>query len=114
MFAYLVRRLFLMVGVLFGVGTVTFLLSHVVPADPAVQLAGGPRATPAEIAAVRHSLGLDQPLIVQYATYLNGLVHGDLGTSYNTHHTVLHDLGLYLPATVELALYAWLLAAVVG
>lgn len=114
MLAFLVRRLFSLVGVIVGVGVFTFLLSHVVPADPAVQLAGGPRATPQEIVRVRHMLGLDQPLIVQFFTYLNGLVHGDLGTSYNTQHTVLHDLGLYLPATAELALYAWLLAAVVG
>lgn len=114
MLAFLVRRLFSLVGVIIGVGVFTFLLSHVVPADPAVQLAGGPRATPQDIARVRHALGLDQSLLVQFLTYLNGLVHGDLGLSFSTQHTVLYDLGLYLPATVELAICAWLFAAVVG
>src|SRR5947209_1255016 len=114
MLAFLARRLFSLIGVMIGVGIFTFLLSHVVPADPAVQMAGGPRATPDEIAAVRHRLGLDQPLIIQFLTYLNGLLHGDLGTSFNTRHTVLYDLGLYLPATVELAIYAWLIAALIG
>src|SRR5215469_10940699 len=100
-----------MVGVLLGVGILTFFLSHVVPADPAVLLAGGPRATPADIAAVRHRLGLDQPLIVQFFSYLGGLLHGDLGTSITTQHAVASDIGLYFPATVELALYAWILAS---
>ena len=63
MFAFILRRFVAMVGVLVGVGLLTFVISHVVPADPAVLLAGGPRATPADIAAVRHRLGLDRPLI---------------------------------------------------
>ena len=114
MFAFILRRLVAMVGVLVGVGLLTFVISHVVPADPAVLLAGGPRATAADIAAVRHRLGLDRPLIVQFFSYAVGLLHGDLGTSITTQHAVLSDFTVYFPATVELAFTAWILAAVVG
>jgi peptide/nickel transport system permease protein len=114
MFAFILRRLVAMIGVLVGVGILTFVISHVVPADPAVLLAGGPRATPADVAAVRHRLGLDRPLIVQFFSYALGLLHGDLGTSITTQHPVLSDFALYFPATVELAVTAWILAAVVG
>jgi peptide/nickel transport system permease protein len=85
-----------------------------VPADPAALLAGGPRATPAAIALERHRLGLDRPLIVQFLSYFWGLLHGNLGTSIMTQHSVLSDLALYFPATVELALTAWVIAAIVG
>jgi peptide/nickel transport system permease protein len=114
MLAFLLRRLIGLVGVLIGVVTLTFIISHVVPADPAVLLAGGARATPAAVAAVHHRLGLDRPLIVQLLAYAWGLLHGDIGTSFTTGHTVAYDISLYFPATVELALCAWILAAVVG
>jgi peptide/nickel transport system permease protein len=108
-----VRRAVFLVGVLLGVTVLTFLMSHVVPTDPA-RLAAGPHATTAQLAAIRHHYGLDRPLTSQYLTYLGNLLHGDLGTSLHTQRAVGSDLGAFLPATIELTLAALLFALGLG
>jgi peptide/nickel transport system permease protein len=110
-FRFLARRLLLTIPVFFGVATVVFLLIHLIPGDP-VQAMLGESAAPADIAVLRGRLGLDQPLIAQYGAFLEGLVTGDLGTSLRTNQTVVSTLAERLPATVELAAAAMLVALV--
>ncbi|HSR91344.1 MAG TPA: ABC transporter permease, partial [Gemmatimonadales bacterium] len=88
-------------GVLLGVVTLTFLLLHLAPGDPASQLAG-PAATPEQIANLRTALGLDRPLLVQYATWLIAFVQGDWGSSISTGRPVSAMLGAAWPATALL------------
>ena len=110
---FLIRRLLTSLIVLFGVSLVTFALARVVPSNPAA-LYIGPRARPEEIARVRHELGLDQSLPVQYIKYMEAVLHGDLGNSIATKRPVLDELKGRLPATLELLFAAMLLAVVVG
>jgi ABC-type dipeptide/oligopeptide/nickel transport system permease component len=110
-FRFLARRLLLTIPVFFGVATVVFLLIHLIPGDP-VQAMLGESAAPADIAVLRGRLGLDRPLIVQYGAFLEGLATGDLGTSLRTNQTVVSALAERLPATVELAAAAMLVALV--
>ncbi len=95
------QRLLQAVAILLGVAVITFLLLYCLPADPAVLIAGR-SATPQMIAGIRHQLGLDQPLPVQFWHYLEGLLHGNLGRSY-TQRTAVETLILSrIPATVIL------------
>lgn len=110
---YLARRAALTVFVVFGVTLITFVLSHVVPADPVIAYLGD-HAPPDLVEKVRHELGLDKPLPVQYVLYLQGLLHGNLGVSIMDNRPVSRDLAQYLPATVELATAAMLVAVVIG
>ncbi|MFZ5898939.1 MAG: ABC transporter permease [Bacillota bacterium] len=99
--------------VLLGVTFVTFLVSHVIPGDPARMLVGQ-RASEETLAAMRHTLGLDQPVWLQYLHYLRGLLHGDMGISIRTQRPVLSELLTYFPATLELTLCAMGFAVVAG
>jgi peptide/nickel transport system permease protein len=107
------RRLILLVFVVFGVSVVTFVISHMIPGDPARMMAGE-RATDATVAHIRAELGLDQPIPVQYVTYVRGLLHGDFGISIRTQRPVIDDILLFFPATIELAIAALLLAIILG
>jgi peptide/nickel transport system permease protein len=102
-----------MIIVFAGLVIVAFLLTHVLPGDPA-QAAAGRNATAAEIAAVRARLGLNDSLAVQFGRYARGLLHGDLGTSVFTHRPVLSDIGQVLPSSIELVLGAMLINIVVA
>lgn len=113
MYRYIVKRLIAMVPVVLGVTVVTFLLTQVVPADPAVAIAGE-YATEDTIQAIREEHGLDQPIPVQYVNYLSRLVTGDLGTSLFTGRPVASDLGVHFMATAELATAAILIAVLIG
>jgi len=112
-YQYIIRRLLLMVPVLFGVTIITFIISHLVPGDPA-RLVAGPHAPLEVVLAVRTKMGLDKPLYEQFFIYLNDLLHGDLGTSITTRRAVLADLMRFFPATFELTLSAMVLSIVVG
>jgi peptide/nickel transport system permease protein len=98
-----------------GVTIVTFILTNLVPGDP-VAAALGQRAAedPATVAQFRAQYGLDQPLVVQYFTYLGNLLHGDLGESQVTHRPVLTDLVSAVPATLEIAVAAIILSIIIG
>jgi peptide/nickel transport system permease protein len=110
---YLLRRLLLLGPTLLGLSILTFVISHVVPADPA-KLAAGPRATPDMVETIRRDYGLDQPLLRQYVTYLGDILRGDFGESILTQHKVGADLRDRFPATFELVLVAMLLAVAIG
>jgi len=92
-----------------GVVLFTFVLTRVLPGDTAAYFAG-PTASPAAIAQIRHSLGLDRPLPEQFIAYVTALVHGDMGMSLTTGQPVLADLAARLPASAELTLIGLLLA----
>ncbi|MCK9897841.1 ABC transporter permease [Frankia sp. AgB32] len=99
--------------VVWGVVTLTFLMSRVVAPDPTTLLVP-PQATQAHRAAVRHELGLDSSLVVQYGHFLRNLAHGDLGESFSTGLPVTKDLSQRLPATIELGLLALVVGTLVG
>ena len=113
MTAFLVRRLAASVVVLFGVSVVIFLTLKLIPGDAAYVLAG-PNASAQEIEAVRQSLGLDQPVPVQYATWLGRALRGDLGRSLELHEPVLQLVIARYANTLILAVTAMLFAAVFG
>jgi peptide/nickel transport system permease protein len=103
MTAFLLRRVLRALSTLLGTTLVLFLLVRVVPADPAVSIAG-PKADPETLAAIRKDLGLDRSLAVQYGTYLAQIARGDLGRSYLTGRRVSDVIAERLPATALLAL----------
>jgi ABC-type dipeptide/oligopeptide/nickel transport system permease component len=110
---YLVRRLLFTVPVLLGVATLVFSLIHLVPGDP-VQSMLGEGASPQDVAETRARLGLDRPLLAQYAGFLKGLASGDLGTSLRTNQSVTQAIGERMPATFELAFAAMAVAVVIA
>jgi ABC-type dipeptide/oligopeptide/nickel transport system permease component len=105
MFRYLIRRLLLTIPVLFGVATLVFALIHLVPGDPAQSMLGD-GASAEEVAQLRHSLGLDRPLLTQYRTFLVGLVKGDLGSSFRYGTPVTREIRDRLFRTLQLAVAA--------
>jgi peptide/nickel transport system permease protein len=107
------KRLAQAVPSLAGVIVATFLLSHALPGDPAAFFAG-PAANADSIAQVRHRLGLDRSLLVQFAAYVGGLARGDLGTSLTTGQPVAKDLLDRLPASIELTVCALAFAIIVA
>ena len=109
----IVRRLIFLVFVLVGLSLITFTLSHLVPADPARMIAG-PRASKSAVEKIRKDYGLDKPVPIQYINYVKGVVQLDFGKSFSSRKPVREDLKRYLPATIELGLYAFIIATVVG
>lgn len=113
--SYLAVRAAVSVLLLLGVTLVTFVLSALVPSDPAAAALGERAAgDPAAVAAFNAKYGFDKPLPVQYGLYLQRLAHFDLGTSPQTHNPVADDLAQAFPATAELALAALLVSVVLG
>ncbi|HEX7005315.1 MAG TPA: ABC transporter permease [Trueperaceae bacterium] len=110
---YLIRRIFQAVAVLLGVSVITFLLVFLLPADPARMIAGR-SATPATVESIRHELGLDRPLPVQYVDYLWGAVRGDLGRSYVQRVDVSQLIASRIGPTVQLALAGILFELLIG
>jgi peptide/nickel transport system permease protein len=98
---------------LIGVIVVTFVLTRMLPGDPAAYFAG-PTATADSIEATRHRLGLDRPLPEQFVRYVEGLARGDLGKSLTSGQTVLDDLRNRLPASLELTFAALIVALGLG
>jgi ABC-type dipeptide/oligopeptide/nickel transport system permease component len=111
--AMVVRRIMWMPPTLFGLVLIVFVISHVIPSDPARVMAG--ENAPAEqVQALRHKYGLDLPLPQQFLRYVGDTATGNMGTSLFTQRPVAEDLWSRLPATLELALYAMVIAVVGG
>jgi peptide/nickel transport system permease protein len=108
-----VNRLAWFVPTLVGLLAIVFFISHVIPADPAAFVAGE-NASPETIAEIRARLGLDQPLHVQFWRYIVSIAQGEMGRSIYTGRSVAEDLLSRLPATLELALVAVVVAGVIG
>lgn len=115
LYQFLARRLLLMIPLLVGISLVAFLISHAIPADPtAANLGERAAADPEIVAAFRQKWGLDEPLHVQYLTYLSNVLQGDLGTSIRSRRPVSDELQRFLPATIELATFGILVSLVAG
>lgn len=108
MLSFFVRRILGIVLTLLGMSLITFLLTHVVPGDPA-RAAAGPEASGATVEKIRADMGLDEPLTTQYLVYMTRLFHGDFGQSIATRRPVLEDIAVKLPASVELAAFSVLM-----
>lgn len=96
---YIAKRILYMIPVLLGVTLLVFFIMHLAPGNVAGMILGE-NATPEQIAALEHEMGLDRPLLVQYFDYLVGLLHGDLGTSYTTGSSVTGEIMARFPYTV--------------
>lgn len=110
---YILKRALLSIVVLFGVITITFIITRIIPSDPAAKWVG-PRATPEQIEAAREELGLNDPLPIQYINYLKDLLKGNLGKSLRTHQPITEDLKSFVPPTLELVLLAFTIAIIIG
>lgn len=109
MFAYILRRFYAMIIILFCVSIITFSLMHLVPGDPAYIIAErlyGHDVAEETVKKVQQELGLDQPVWIQYGRWLSRALHGDFGNSYRTGLPVLQEILARLPATIQVALAA--------
>jgi peptide/nickel transport system permease protein len=113
MLRYLARRLLLTIPVLLGVATLVFSLIHLIPGDPAQAMLGD-GASQEDVAQLRGRLGLDRPLIVQYGSFLKGVVRGDLGVSLRNDQPVARQIVQRMPATAELAFAAMAAAVLIA
>lgn len=103
---YLLRRVFTSLLVLLGISVFTFLMLHLVPGDPVHALAGKMISSPEKLEEMRHEMGLDKPLPVQYFDYMRKVLHGDFGTSLKNKRPVLESIMEQLPATFRLTVAA--------
>ena len=110
---FVIRRVLATIPVALVVGTVVFFLSHLIPGDPA-RIMAGPEASQSDVDRITRSLGLDQPLPVQYITWLGNAVRGDLGVSFFQQEPVLATVLSRLEPTVTLAVLATLFSVSVG
>jgi peptide/nickel transport system permease protein len=110
---YIIRRLLQMIPITLGILTLIFSLIHLIPGDPAMQIAGE-GARPEDVQSVRKALGLDQPLWKQYVTYITNLAHGDLGRSFRTNESVAREIAARYPATMVLAFGSMFVALLVA
>ncbi|NTW49057.1 MAG: ABC transporter permease, partial [Chlorobiales bacterium] len=113
MLTFILRRLLYAVLVIYGIVTVTFFLMYILPGDPA-RLMLGQRADVQSVEAIRAQLGLDQPLHIQYISFLGKAAEGDLGRSYATNRDVLETILERFPATALLAISALSISTVLG
>nr|WP_243863982.1 ABC transporter permease [Brooklawnia cerclae] len=110
---FIFRRIIAGIPVLFVVSVVVFLIMHLTPGDPAATMLG-PEASPTDVDALRHQLGLDQPILTQYAVWIEGVLRGDLGQSIFLHKAVAAAVGEQIQPTLYLALVAELIAVLIG
>jgi ABC-type dipeptide/oligopeptide/nickel transport system permease component len=110
---YIARRFLQMIPITFGILTLVFSLIHLIPGDPARQIAG-PDAQEQDVQSVRKALGLDQPLWTQYISYLSHVVRGDFGRSFQTNELVSKQIRERYPATLQLAFGAMFVALLVA
>jgi peptide/nickel transport system permease protein len=113
MFRFVMRRLVLSIPIVVLVSIMVFGLIHLIPGDPATVILGQ-EATPEAAAALRHELGLDQPLVMQYLTWLSHVLRGDLGRSLADRTPVIEQIRLRLPVTLELTLGTFLVALLIS
>ncbi len=102
-----------MLPVLFIVSVVVFMIIHLIPGDPA-QIMAGPNATPEQLHALRVQFGLDQPLWLQYITWLQNVLSGDMGYSFINKYPVVEMIKLRVPATAELAVAAAIIGVLIS
>lgn len=113
MSAFIIRRILTMIPIFLGIIVITFIITRVLPGDPALMIAGE-QALPEYVDKIRAEYGFDQPIYIQLIDYLKQLMSGDLGQAWHTGHSVVSDITTRLPATIELTLFSMVLAIVVA
>ncbi len=113
MTAYIIKRLLMVIPILLGAATIVFALMFIVPGDPA-RLLMGQHGDEQTLATIRHELGLDQPIYIQYFKFIGRLLHGDLGKSYRQKRPVAEIISERFPATVKLAVASLVISVIVG
>ncbi len=113
MIVYLLKRLGWLLIILLCAVTITFMLSRIIPADPA-RLAAGLNAKPEQVETLRKKMGLDKPVLEQYVDYIKGVLHFDFGDSLQTRGPVINDLKSTFPATMELILISFILFTIIS
>lgn len=113
-YKYILFRIIAIFPVVVGAVTLMFLITRVMPGDPVLMMIDPAHRTPEVIAAMRKSMGLDQPLYVQYFTYLYNMFRGNLGYSWHSGHTVMEELISRFPATVELVTLSLIVCMLIG
>lgn len=104
---YVIRRLLLLIVVIWGTVTITFIIARILPANPVALYVGQAQITdPKVIAQITHEWGLDQPLYIQYLAYFKNILTGNLGNSFSSQQPVINDLQTRMPATIELSIFA--------
>src|SRR5262249_36312052 len=111
---YIQSRVLLVIPTVILTTVIVFLLLYLIPGDPASIYVGENKATPERLAEIRHAMGLDRPLYVQYADFVWRALQGDLGRSLQTSRPVMKEIADRLPNTVELALAAMAIAGILG
>ena len=111
---YITQRLLLTIPMLLILLTFVFLVLRVMPGDPVAAMLGGRNVSPALMDEYRHKMGVDRPIPVQYAEYLNGIIHGNFGNSFRTSKPVVTELFTRFPATLELAFFGLIFAVIFG
>lgn len=112
---HIIRRVLLIIPMLFGVTLLLFLVSRLISIDPVtVILPEKALDNPEAVAAAIRRWGLDKPMHEQYFIYMTNLMKGDLGTSFKTKNPVAYDISLFLPATIELGLASFIFAIFLG
>jgi len=110
---YIIKRVLLLIPIVLGVTLIVFLIMHLAPGDP-VRLMLGERATPETIIKVRHELGLDRPVHLQYFVWLSNIIKGNLGNSITTGRPVLETIVEKVPATLELTITSIILSTIIA
>ncbi|MFD3260617.1 ABC transporter permease [Paenibacillus lentus] len=113
MLKYALRRIAMMIPSIIGIVMITFILTRILPGDPALMITGE-QALPEVVEKVRQEYGFDQPLYIQFWDYIKQLLRGDLGFAWHTGHSVASDFVSRFPATLELTLASMLIALVVA
>lgn len=114
MLAYIIRRLLAIAILVFGVSILVFLIIHLIPGDPVQQMLGTSAASASEIRNIRHQLGLDLPLPVQYLDWVGNVAHGNFGYSYIANTSVSSLITHNFPYTAELTLASLLVSLLIG
>lgn len=112
-FRFVLRRLLFLFFILLGVSLLVFISVRLIPGDPA-QVMLGERATPEAIERLRDQLGLNKPLYQQYFVYITNILKGDFGTSIVTNNSVMSEVMVKFPATIELSFFSMIIAVVIG
>ena len=114
---YVAKRLLLIIPTLLGVASLVFFIMRVIPGDVTLLILGGDQAgriDPTQVAAMKHQLGLDQPLVVQFGSWLWGVLRFDFGRSLWTGEPVLNELLIRLPLSLELAVLASMVSVLIA
>lgn len=113
MLKYTIKRVLLIIPILLGVIFIVFTIMSLTPGDPG-RLILGINAQPEAVAALNHELGFDRPFLVRFFSYLNDLLHGDLGTSYRTSQPFATDLIIRLPVTFRVGFISMIISSIIG